>query len=425
MKILRVLIIIGVLNWNLDLSAQSSQTYSIQSVKFEGLEKTQLAFVHENIQSKIGQDVDESTIAEDIQNLKNISGIGNATITIDTISNGLELVYHVEEVKTLLPIAKFGNLTNNVWLQVGFVDINWQGKGQTLSSYYQYNDNRHSGQIYYRNPNIRNTQWGYTASVTKWSSREPLYFPEGTVLYDYDNNSVALTGIRQFGLQHGLEFGGTYFIEKYSKSENQSLESTPGPVSFTQPKLLTKLEYQVNKLNYNTFYLTGHSWYTTVQNVYNTIDNTWFHSLQFQGKKYIKAGNKNNLALRLKLAISSNIDSPFAPFVADNHVNLRGVGNRIDRGTAQAVINVEYRRTLLDRKKWAVQAVAFTDLGTWRNPGGQLRDILNPDQFREFVGGGVRIIYKRVYDAVLRIDYGIDIFNKEQRGIVVGLGQYF
>ena len=411
--------------FTIQLIAQNHTEYIIENIYFDGLQKTKNTFLSDIIETEIGSSLNVELIQTDIQKLKNISGIGYADYSLDTIQNKINLTYKIEEVKTLLPIVKFGGIKNNIWLQVGFVDINWQGKGQTLSAYYQNNDSRHSGQIYYRIPQLKGKPWGFSASLTKWSSREPLYFPEGTVLYDYDNNSLALTAIRRFGYHRNLEFGGTYFIEKYSKSANQSLENTPGPASLTQPKWLTKLEYSEDFLNYNYFYLNGLSWKSNLQNVYNTLDKTWFHSLQFQARQYFQLGEKNNIAIRLRAAISTNNDTPFAPFVADSHVNLRGVGNRIDRGTAQLVLNAEYRRTIYHGNKWAAQAVAFSDLGTWRNPGGELKDILNPDQFRQFLGGGFRLIYQKVYGAVLRVDYGIDIFNPEQRGFVIGLGQYF
>ena len=93
------------------------------------------------------------------------------------------------------------------------------------------------------------------------------------------------------------------------------------------------------------------------------------------------------------------------------------------------MINAEYRRTLFFKektnRKWAVQGVAFIDMGTWRDPGGELNDIFNPDQFRQFVGGGVRLINNKIFGAVFRIDYGVDVLNSDQRGIVIGLGQYF
>jgi hypothetical protein len=47
------------------------------------------------------------------------------------------------------------------------------------------------------------------------------------------------------------------------------------------------------------------------------------------------------------------------------------------------------------------------------------------DNFRQFVGGGFRIIYQKVFGAILRVDYGIDIYNRQDKGFVIGLGQYF
>ena len=111
--------------------------------------------------------------------------------------------------------------------------------------------------------------------------------------------------------------------------------------------------------------------------------------------------------------------------MVDSRVNLRGSGNRIERGTAQAILNLEYRHTFVDLNNWAVQGVIFTDLGNWRTPGGQLNELLSSDELRQFVGGGFRVIYKRIYDAILRVDYGVDVFDKNQRGVVLGIGQYF
>jgi hypothetical protein len=42
--------------------------------------------------------------------------------------------------------------------------------------------------------------------------------------------------------------------------------------------------------------------------------------------------------------LASNSKSPFAP-LRFNNINLRGVGNIIDRGTGTVVLNSEYRHT--------------------------------------------------------------------------------
>ena len=424
-KTIKIFFFICLLPSCLLFAQTSSEDLTITDIKFEGLKKTQASFLEQFIETTPGVECSEDQIQKDIQKLKNIAGIGNVKHRIQKSENQTILIFEIQEVKTLLPIVNFGGIKDNFWFQLGFLDFNWQGKGQFLSAHYQNNDQRHSGQIYFRVPFLKKSQWGYSVSISKWASREPLYFEEGVVNYDYDNNSIGATAIRRFGLQRSLEFGGTYFIEKYSKSTQQFLDNTPGPESLRQPKFLTKIEYNENFLDYHLFYLKGLEWRISLQDVYNTLDKSWFHSLQFQGRHFTRIGNRGNLATRLKLAISTNNETPFAPFVVDSHVNLRGVGNRIDRGTAQAVLNIEYRHGVYESSNWGAQLVAFSDIGTWRNPGGQLDDLIDPDQFRHFVGGGFRIIYQKIYGAVLRVDYGIDIYNPRQRGLVLGLGQYF
>ncbi len=402
-----------------------AQDARIEQVNFEGLKKNKLLYLQNIVEVQEGDEINMESITNDVQQLKNSVGIANASYRVDTLDSDVTLTYVTEEKRTFLPIAKFGGIRENIWFQLGFVDINWLGTGQTLTAQYQNSDGRHSGLVYYRVPNLNQSAWGYSASLSKWSSREPLFFPEGTVLYDYDNNSLALTGIRNLNKLNFVELGATYFVETYSISDDQEIPEISGPDQIRQPKILLKLEYQMNKLDYHFFYLNGTHWTSAFQNVLNTVDNTWFHSIEFQGRKFWRFGEKSNLATRFRFALSSNNDSPFAPFVADSHINLRGVGNRIDRGTAQIILNLEHRYTLFDKEKWASQAVVFADLGTWRNPGGELKDVLNPDQFRQFIGAGFRIIRNRITGATLRVDYGIDIFNPEQRGFVIGLGQYF
>ena len=67
----------------------------------------------------------------------------------------------------------------------------------------------------------------------------------------------------------------------------------------------------------------------------------------------------------------------------------------------------------------------FSDLGTWRDPGADISQFLKKEQFRHFVGLGFRIINQKIFGATLRVDYGVDVFNTNERGLVIGLGQYF
>ena len=407
------------------LLAQEHIQNKIESVSFQGIEKNKKSYLSQFIESRIGSFLSDSLLLEDVQRLKNIPGVGNANYRIDTINQSLAIIFKIEEISTLLPIVNFGGIKDNIWLQLGFHDINWQGNGSFLSAVYQNRDRRHGGQIYYRASRIKGSEWGFSATLNKWASLEPLFFPEGTVNYNYTNHEVGLTVIKQFGFRHQIELGGTYFVEKYEKNNQPVLENPIGPDLLTQPKYLSKIEYTRNFLDYHFFYLKGLYWRISLQNVFNIEDESWFHSLQFLGKHFSRIGDKGNLAIRLQMGIATNNNSPFAPYVIDSHINLRGVGNRIARGTAQFIINAEYRSTFYETKKWAVQTVTFLDIGAWRTPGGSFGEVFSTNNSRQFAGGGLRFIYQKIYGTALRIDYGINVQNIKQRGVTIGFGQYF
>lgn len=141
--------------------------------------------------------------------------------------------------------------------------------------------------------------------------------------------------------------------------------------------------------------------------------------------KALSISNVINWANRLRLGLATNNDTPFAPFTVDNNLNIRGVGNLIDRGTGAIVLNTEYRQTLYEKGWFALQGNAFFDAGSWRNPGGDFGDFAESQNFRVYPGVGLRFIHKKIFNAIFRIDYGVGITEDSTRGFVFGIGQYF
>ncbi len=406
-----------------NLNAQ--ENYVLSDLQFSGLEKTKQKALENIIASNVGIPLDLDILEEDLQMIRNLPGIAQVNHVLDTLNNQVLLDIQVEERRTLLPSLNFGGIRENIWFGVGTVDYNFRGMGDLLLVLYQNNDRRHSGQIFYRKPHLGNSVWGVSLNTNKWSTIEPLFFPEGTVSYLYDNLGLGGTVIYNLKRRQQIELGATFFNEVYEQADNQELENPPGPDNLCLYKLLTKFIFSRNQLNYHNFYLQGYDLSLNFQNVYNFYDQSIFNSALFQARYFLRPIPKVNIASRFKFAISTNSFSPFAPFVADSHINLRGIGNRIDRGTAQAVVNLEWRQTIYEKKYFGSQIVLFSDTGTWRNPGESLENLLKRTQLRQFLGIGFRLIYHKVFGATLRVDYGVDIFNLNQRGWVLGLGQYF
>lgn len=397
----------------------------LKSIHFEGLRKSRPQVLRQLLRTRVGSPVDLATIESDAQQLRNHNGIQSVEYRLDTLEQGLALTFVMQEKLTLLPILGFGGVTGNLFFQLGFTDINWLGLGHQLAAFYQLNDFRSNYSFYYRAPRLGGSQWGASVGFNRRATVEPLYFSQDTVFYDYDFLSFGGTAIYNLDRKHFLEVGGNYFIENYLKNARHENELTPGPEGLRAPKVLGKLIHVLDRRNYDYFYLDGFDNRLSYQFVYDSNAENWFHMVLNDTRFFRKVGGGGNLALRTRLGIATNRMSPFAPFVLDSYVNIRGVGNRVDRGTGTLVLNLEYRQTLLDRPAFAIQGVVFSDLGSWRKPGGELSDFVNRNHFRHFAGGGLRGIYKKVFNATLRIDYGVDIYTPTERGFVVGIGQYF
>ena len=401
----------------------------VSSLSFSSLRKSKPSHLSRFIRQQPNEEFNLEQFQEDLQRLKNLTSITDVSYRLDTTENGIDLTIIPEEALTLFPIVLFGGIKDNVWVQVGATDLNLFGRGIQGTAIYRNNDNRHNGQLYVRIPYINGSKWGASFHATHWASIEPLYFGDETVFYEYDNTSFGTTLIREIGYNHWIEGGVNYFVESYSKDGRHEGQVTPGPDEANIPKLLFKLQHSIDKINYHYFLQDGWVLSQNVQAIYDLSDfnepGFYIYWLDLKNFKILDAAKKSNLASRFRFGLAVNRDSPFAPFVLDSQVNIRGSGNRIDRGTGMLVWNLEYRRTFFERNKFAAQGVGFSDIGTWREPGGELSQLFSDETLQHFVGLGVRLIYKKAHNAVLRVDYGVDLRTSNNRGIVLGIGQYF
>ena len=84
-----------------------------------------------------------------------------------------------------------------------------------------------------------------------------------------------------------------------------------------------------------------------------------FYALENETTYFKRIGNHGNWASRLQLSISRNFETPFPAFVIDNNLNIRGIGNRVQRGSALAAWSTEYRHTLLEHVGLQFKRTAF------------------------------------------------------------------
>lgn len=411
-----------------------SQTHTIEQITFTGCKKTDMSFLSELIISKQGSPIDSLTIQKDIIIMSRLNGTSKVNYTITYLENQTcTLLYEITENSSLIPNLSIWTTELTVAGRVGLYEYNFLGKNNTIGGYYQYNA-FHSGGISFIAPFLFSTKLGLETHIQLRSTLEPIFYKNTVSNYQYTNTSFDLLGIYQFDFKNKLKFGGSYFNEKYEYVDGATHVSIPQQVNLD--KQLFKLEYTHENIAYDYYLLKGFKtnlftqFVTTTNRFQNHFLIAW-NDLSY----YKRIGKDGNWASRLRFGLSSNQESPFAPFSVDNNVNIRGVGNIIDRGTGVIVLNTEFRKTLIEKDWFVLQGNAFIDSGTWRNPGGSFSDFYNQNNIRVFSGVGIRVMHKRIYNAILRIDYGYGIFVKNKplsgdavqhpQGIVFGIGQYF
>jgi len=402
-----------------------SNAQLINSVSYKGNKKTKSEVLNKLISAKVGTVLDSVILKSDVVLLSRLPVSNRSTYKVDkNIDGSFDVVYEIEETNTIIPALNFWTASNEQFsYQLGIKEFNFLGENKEIGAFYR-NNGFDSFSINYTDPFLFNKTTGISLTLQSLTSLEPLNFEGGISKFKYTNSSIEAAVKKILTPSHKIEIGINFFKEKYSFFDG--FKSDEIPEDLTQYKLLFKGGFDYNRLIFDYQYVEGFRSYLSAQFVMPTsreqddffiVWNDFFY--------YKRVKEKGNFASRLRIGISSNDDGPFAPFALDNNLNVRGVGNIIDRGTAVFVTNTEYRYTLIDKDWFSLQTNVFLDAGTWRFSGGELNDLFKIKSTRIHPGVGLRFIHKKIFNAVLRIDYGRGVVNGKQKGLVFGVGQYF
>ena len=397
----------------------------INSVKFEGLTKTKESFLFTLIQCKVGQVFDTVIIKEDVQTLRNL----NLFFSVESDYNyndslhGFDLVFLIKEAKYVYPLLALEGINGEFKAKIGLNNINWWGRNQTIGFLYQYYD-RHSLSIYQKTPRHKNGKTGHEMAISKYSTVEPLYFYDTTSNFNFDNYSVDLVGKYWFNTKLNLDLGGMFMYEKYLQLDTLDLNLPSASFSFFKYQIKSSITY--NSVNQHYEFFDGLMLKFYIETI-QTKDYPMasFLKLKTNVKYYTRLGENGNFGIHHNFGIATNNFSPFSPFVLDGFINIRGIGNRVIRGTAENIINLEYRHTILNKKYFTLQTIAFTDIGSLRQAGDSFKSMFSKNALNYYSGIGLRLHSKFFYKAIFRVDYAVNVTNFNQGGFSFGLGQFF
>ena len=397
----------------------------ISEISIQDNKKTRTQFIRKVTLVQEGQKLDSLVLEADIVRLKRLPGIAHAYYQVFAKEDSTyKVVYGVDENFTIIPSANVYTTNDDEFAyRIGLYEFNGFGRNIAFGGFYQ-KDIFSSYGVNFRAPYLFGKKTGIALNFQNLTTEEPVFLDNGTADYKYNNTSYEILGLYEFNYNHRVEAGINYFTETYDYSNGATSPEVPQNLKVN--KLLYKLIYEYNNVDRYYHYVDGFKSTFNFQYVTTRSDALPEFLIGFNDFVYYKrVGERGNWASRLRLGVATNNDSPFAPFAVDNNLNIRGVGNTIDRGTAAIVLNTEYRQTLYEKDWFVLQGNAFVDGGSWRNPGGNFGDFGDDQNLRVYPGVGLRFIHKRIFNTIFRIDYGYGITPDSTNGFVIGIGQYF
>lgn len=419
-KLFQIIILLLLLS-----SAFRAHGQNIRSISFEGLTKTKPEFLKGIIKSKEGQVFNDTLLQEDIATIRNLNLFFFADGKVEHIegSEELAIIFEIKEAFYFYPIVNASGFKSQFKLELGFNHINFLGKAQSLGALYKFYD-RHSFSVFYNANRHQNGKTGHELALTKYSTIEPLYFTDTVSDFNFDNYNISAGGHYWITNRLRVGLGGMYMYETYRQLDTAAFDL--GATQFNFHKYQFRTFADLNLLNYHFERLEGirnYIYFETVQ----TVSYPEISFFKFTNDIYwfLHAGERGNFALHNRLGIATNNDSPFAPFVLDGFINVRGIGNRVSRGTAEFIVNAEFRYTVWRHKWFMIQLIALSDLGTLRQPGDKIEDMFNYKALNLFAGGGFRIHSRVLYNTCFRLDYSVNPIHPNQHGLTFGFEQFF
>lgn len=406
-----------------------SQNSSISEIEIEGNKRTRTQFLKRLAFVKTGSRLDSLRLKDDVRRFSLLPSVASASFEVHKSGpDNYKVIYHIVENFAIIPGLNVSqDVNDDIAFRTSLFDFNFLAQNQIIGGFYSRNVFDSYG-LFWEAPNLFTRKLGIGFNYQNNVLQEPIFFDDGRdVDYKFNSSAFEFRFFYEHNFKNRFELGLNFASIQYNLLNGVVPENFPESLELN--RILVVGEYQYNNLSVEYQYVSG---FRSLLSYEFTVDSNGDNDLLrnfFVGRndfEYFKrVGAKGNWANRLRLGFATNSSTPFAPFALDNQLNIRGVGNVVDRGSVSVVLNTEYRYTLYEKGWFAMQGNAFIDAGTWQNPGGDIGDLVKAENASLFSGLGLRFIHKRIFNAVFRIDYGFSLGDKSNSGLVFGIGQYF
>ena len=396
----------------------------IASVSFTGKYRVREWILRNEIELHEGDRFDPDAWELDRKRLASLAVFSEVLSDTSSSNDGMHIEYTLKEVWTFIPLINIKGEIDNIDIDVGLREKDLLGLYMETGFLYSHFESRNSYSVWLNWPRAFGTKYSGGISGYSQHSREPAESSDEQYRYHYDvkltGGSVSL-GKR---LAEKLAVGGKVsFLEEQYELEPAPIPPVTLPQTREQRMISPSGYVTLGRVYYDDFFFDGRDLFVRGDLIAFDLDDYefkfWMTSIQ--ARNYIDIGGKWNICNRIVFG-TSRIRNVLPTFAVSGLSTIRGVEDRVRRGSKIYYGNNELRFRVFQNRWLHSQFTAFVDFGSAWDSKQSLREILETSLLT--YGIGVRLGLVRFYNAIGRADIALNTADGSLT-LYMSAGQFF
>ena len=402
----------------------------IGRIEIEGA-KTKPEVVAALLDTRVGAQFDAGVWELDLRRLRNLDYFYDVEGTAHEVDGKMELRLRLRNKFSTLPVFKFKRGGGSSLITAGLYEINFLDRLLEVGGQYERFNGKPGYAVWFRHPYLFSRRNRFGTEVVAHTVDLPLLTDRGEEEAYFENKETRWNGRLQRELTESVRVGVELSVYRndYTR-DDATADKTVHNDRFLRATTLhsgrtvsVTPSVSVGRLDRDRYFVSGHEGLAQVELAHRALGSSFaFAKGQLGVTGGWRLGERWNFLYQAKLGSKTGREFQHKFYLGGLDTS-RGFLDRQFRGEHMWLVNVEARPTLIDKPLWVLQGAIFTDLAkTWdaRNFGfdGFGRPIVS-------YGMGARLIFPRVYRAILRLDAARTQSPVKQYGVSLGLQQFF
>lgn len=412
------------------LAASTVRAATVARVEVEGPRTTREAILA-LLDTRPGEAFDPAAWERDLRRLRNLDYFYDVEGAAVEADGKVDVKLRLRNKHSTLPIFKFKRGGGSSLITAGLYEINFLDRLLEVGGQYERLNGRPGYALWFRHPYFLSRRNRLGTEVLSHMLDLPLLTDKGAEEAFFSNQETRWNGRLQRELTEVIRVGAEVSVYRNDFTRD---DATPAMAAANDLFLRSRAlrsgrtvsltpSVIVGRLDRDRHFVTGHEGFAQAELAHRALGSDFAFAKGLLGATGgWKPMDRWNLLYQARLGSKTGREFQHK-FYLGGLDTARGFLDRQFRGEHMWLANLEARPTLVDKPLWVLQGALFTDLAkTWdaRNFG--------TEGFGDPIfsyGIGARVIFPRVYRAILRLDVARTQRPVQQMGVSLGLQQFF